>query len=81
MGLSVKQQESIQVFYRKKVVGDYTADLVVDKKVIVEVKSVKELNEVHEVQLVNYLKATPIEIGLLINFGAKVKVKRKIFNQ
>jgi len=54
---------------------------VVDGKVIVEIKAVGDLNEIHEVQLVNYLKATRIEIGLLINFGKKIEIKRKIFDQ
>ncbi len=62
-------------------VGDYVADVVVDDKVILELKAVKELNDIHEVQLVNYLKATGIEVVLLINFGPSVKIKRKVFDQ
>ncbi|MFH0774622.1 MAG: GxxExxY protein [bacterium] len=79
--LEIRQQEPIKVFYEKEVVGDYIADIVVDGKVIVEIKAVGDLNEIHEVQLVNYLKATRIEIGLLINFGKKIEIKRKIFDQ
>jgi len=81
MGLDVKQQEPIKVLYEGEVVGDYVADIVVDGKVIVEVKAIKSLEEIHEVQIVNYLKATKIEVGLLINFGKKIEIKRKIFDQ
>lgn len=61
--------------------GDYIADMVVNEKVIVEVKAVKNLEDIHEVQLVNYLKATGIEVGLLINFGKQIEIKRKIFDR
>ncbi|MEK9149290.1 MAG: GxxExxY protein [Candidatus Desantisbacteria bacterium] len=80
-GLEIRQQEPIKVFYEKEVVGDYIADIVVNGKVIVEIKAVGDLNEIHEVQLINYLKATGMEIGLLINFGKKIEIKRKIFDQ
>ncbi len=65
--------------YKSAVVGDYVADLVVEGVVLVELKAVSGLEQVHEVQLVNYLRATGIEVGLLINFGSSVKVKRKVF--
>ncbi|MHC4169071.1 MAG: GxxExxY protein [Planctomycetota bacterium] len=61
------------------VVGDYVADMVVEDKIIVEAKAVSELNSAHEVQLVNYLKATGVQVGLLINFGRSVQVKRRVF--
>ena len=80
-GLDVRQQIPIKVHYEGKVIGDYIADLIVEDKVIVEVKAVKRLDRVHETQLVNYLKAVNIEVGLLINFGKKIEVKRKIFTQ
>jgi GxxExxY protein len=60
-------------------VGDYFADMIVDNKIVVEVKAVSKLESIHEVQLVNYLKATGINVGLLINFGQSVEVKRRIF--
>lgn len=60
--------------------GDYVADIVVEDKVILELKAVKEFNDIHEVQLVNYLKVTGIEVGLLINFGPSVQIKRKVFD-
>jgi GxxExxY protein len=69
----------LKVHYRKKVVGEYFADMIIEDKLIVEIKAVSDLAAVHEVQLVNYLKATGLQIGLLINFGQSVKVKRRIF--
>ena len=59
------------------VVGEYFADILVENTVIVELKAIRELHKEHEVQLVNYLTATGIDIGLLINFGSSVQVKRK----
>jgi GxxExxY protein len=76
-GLRVKQQESIKVWYEDQVVGDYCADLLVEERVIVELKAVQSLTKEHEVQLVNYLTATKMDIGLLINFGSSVQIKRK----
>lgn len=81
MGLSILSEESITVYYENEIVGEYVADIVVEGKVILELKAVKELTEIHEVQLVNYLKATGIEVGLLINFGHSVQIKRKVFNR
>ena len=69
------------VRYEGELVGDYVADVIVDDKVIVEVKALSALEPVHEGQLINYLKATGIEVGLLINFGRKVEVKRKVFDR
>ena len=79
-GLKAQKEVPIKVFYDKKVVGDYVADIVIEDKVILELKSVKELHPAHEAQLTNYLKATGIEVGLLINFAESVKVKRKVFD-
>lgn len=71
-------QKPIKVFYEGINVGDFIADIVVDNSLIVELKSVTKLTKIHEAQLVNYLVATGIENGLLINFGEqKVEVKRK----
>ena len=80
-GLTVQQQQPVTVRYKGEVVGEYLADLVVEGIVIVELKAVTELEKVHEVQLVNYLRATGLEVGLLINFGKSVTVKRKVFDQ
>lgn len=78
--LSADMERRIQVNYDGQVVGDYVADIVVEDKVILELKSVKEIHPAHEAQLVNYLKATGMEVGLLINFGDKVQVKRKVMD-
>lgn len=67
----------IQVFYEGNLVGDFIADFMVDGQIILELKAVENLAPFHEVQLVNYLKGTGIEIGLLINFGSSVEIKRK----
>lgn len=79
MGLFVEKQRRIKVFYEEQEVGDYYADLIVAEKVIIELKAAESLCEEHEFQLINYLKATEIELGLLLNFGKKPELKRKIF--
>ena len=76
-GFRIKQQEPIDVLYEGQVVGDYFADLWINDLIIVEVKAVQTLAKEHEVQLVNYLTATGVNDGLLINFGPSVQVKRK----
>jgi len=78
-GIECRQQQHIEVFYEKERVGDYYADIIVENKVILELKAAKSIAEEHEFQLLNYLKATKIEIGLLLNFGRKPEFKRKIF--
>ena len=77
LGLEVKQQEPINVTYYGQVVGEYYADLWVDERVVIELKAAQTLVKQHEVQLVNYLTATGIDCGLLLNFGTSVQVKRK----
>ncbi len=79
MGLVCEAQQPITVFYAGQVVGEYYADLIVENTIIVELKATEELNKAHEAQLVNYLRATHIEVGLLFNFGKKPEHKRKIF--
>ena len=76
-GVRAVSQHGMEVYYKGKIVGAYTADLVVDNKVIVELKALERLHDIHEIQLKNYLKATGIDVGLLINFGKSVEVKRK----
>jgi GxxExxY protein len=76
-GLRVKQQEPISVFYDGQIVGEYYADLWVEERVVVELKAALALIKEHEVQLVNYLTATKVDLGLLLNFGSSVQVKRK----
>lgn len=76
-GLEVQQQYPIPVFYEDVQVGDYFADLWVAEQVIVDLKAIQQQLPIHEVQLVNYLQGARIDIGLLINFGQTVEVKRK----
>ena len=80
MGLFVEKQKQIKVYYEGKEVGEYFADLVVAECVIVELKAAESLCEEHEFQLINYLKASEIEVGLLLNFGKKPEFKRKVFS-
>ena len=80
MGVHTQKQYPIEVYYNDNKVGQYFADLIVEDKVIVELKAADAICEEHELQLINYLKATEIEIGLLLNFGRKPQFKRKIFS-
>ena len=80
MGLVVEKQKQIKVFYERKVVGEYFADLNVESCVIVELKAAESLCEEHEFQLINYLKASEIEVGLLFNFGKKPESKHTVFS-
>jgi GxxExxY protein len=79
-GIKVEQQARIQVFYSERLVGSYNADLLVADAVIVELKVVRTLAKEHDAQLLNYLKATPYEVGLLLNFGPGAQVRRKVFD-
>jgi GxxExxY protein len=79
-GLYVEKQKDISVFFRGKSIGNFKADLIVNEKVIVELKAIRALNSAHEAQLINYLKATDIEVGLLLNFGRKPEFKRFVYD-
>ncbi len=79
-GLKTVKQQEIVVYYDGEGVGDYRADIIVNDVVIVELKAARELAEEHEAQLLNYLKATTIEVGLLLNFGVKAEHKRKVYD-
>jgi GxxExxY protein len=79
-GLRAAKQQEFVVYYEGEAVGDYRTDIVVNDVVIVELKAVRELAEEHEAQLLNYLKATTIEVGLLLNFGVKAEHKRKVYD-
>ena len=79
-GLEVEQQYAIPVWFRGNRVGSFCADLVIDRSIIVELKAVRSIDPSHEAQLLNYLRATEIEIGLLLNFGVKPEIKRRIFD-
>ena len=78
-GLEVKCQYPISVLYESEIVGEYFADIIVNDIVVIELKAAKEISEGNECQLINYLKATNIELGLLMNFGKEAEYRRKIF--
>jgi len=76
-GLAVEQQKVLNVVYRDAIVGTYSADLLVEGVVLVELKAIRELDDVHLAQCLNYLKATGLPLCLLINFGSpKIRIKR-----
>lgn len=78
-GLKAEAQKAIKVFYDDEIVGDFKADVMVENLIILELKSVRQIAIAHELQLVNYLTATHMDIGLIINFGEKkVEIKRKV---
>jgi len=79
-GLTAESQKPITVTYDGRVVGEYFADIFVEDAILAEIKAVKNLTSEHEAQVLNYLKATDIEVGLLLNFGPKPEVRRKAFN-
>jgi len=77
INIKVKQQESIEVYYDNIVVGEYTADILVEGNVLIELKAVKNLDEIHVAQCINYLRATGLKLCLLLNFGnPKLEIKR-----
>ena len=80
-GMKCECQKPIDVYYKDEVVGHYIPDMIVEDKVIIELKSVANLRPEHEWQLVNYLTACHMNVGLLINFGHSLQVKRKIFTE
>ena len=80
LGLNVTQQKNIKVYYENEQIGDYFADLIVNELGIIELKTAESICEEHEAQLISYLKATEIEVGLLLNFGKKAEFRRKIFS-
>jgi GxxExxY protein len=80
MGLDVNSQVPVAVNFQGKVIGKYRADLVINDLIIVEVKAAKALCEENEAQILNYLKATKYEVGLLLNFGPRPQFKRFVFD-
>src|SRR6266496_379024 len=79
MGSIVDRQKEICVYYHGKVVGEYKADLLVNGVVLLEIKSVDKIINAHDAQLLNYLKSTEFEVGLLLNFGREAEFRRKIY--
>jgi GxxExxY protein len=78
-GFEVHQQIAIPVWFHGKKVGDFDADVLIDKKILLELKVARSIEQAHIAQLLNYLKATPIEVGLLFNFGPRLEFKRVVF--
>lgn len=78
-GFKIEKQKQIKVYYDDIIIGEYFADIIVEDTIILELKAAEGLIEEHELQLINYLKATEKEIGLLLNFGKKPEFRRKIF--
>lgn len=80
-GLTVRQQFPVRVVYDGRTIGDFFADLMIDEAVIVEIRSVEYVSRLHEAQLVNYLKATGIEVGMLLNFGPQADFRRRVLTK
>jgi GxxExxY protein len=80
MGLKVEQQVHLYVFYHGRVVGEYIADMVINDTVLLELKATQKIIEDHAAQLLNYLKATNIEVGLVLNFGPNAEFRRKVYD-
>jgi GxxExxY protein len=79
-GLNCETEKPIKVYHNGRIVGDYRADLLVENCVLLELKASEEINNANEKQLINYLKATDIEVGLLLNFGKRPQFRRKVFS-
>ena len=79
-GLTVERERPIAVQFRGSVIGDFRADIVVEGVVLCELKAMSALDSTAEAQMLNYLRATDIEVGLLLNFGKEAKVKRFVFD-
>ena len=81
LGLKADSQVRIKVYYKDEVVGEYTVDILVEEKVILELKTVERLEKIHEAQLLNYLRATGIQIGILVNFKhTNAEIKRMVLD-
>lgn len=78
-GYDIESEKKIHVYYKNEIVGEYVPDIIINESVIVELKCVEYLIETHENQLLNYLKATKCEVGLILNFGKDPQFIRKIF--
>ncbi len=80
MNLKCENQKPISVYYDDEIVGSYIADMIIEDKIVVELKAVEGIIEQHEIQLVNYLRATEMQVGLLLNFGTEPQYKRKVLS-
>jgi GxxExxY protein len=80
IGLIPARQQEVKVYYHGEVIGEYKADMIVNDVVLLELKSVEKLIDAHDAQMLNYLKSTEIEVGLLLNFGRQAEFHRKIYD-
>ena len=80
IGLVPVRQQELKVYYHGEMVGEYKADMIVNGVVLLELKSVEKLIDAHDAQMLNYLKSTEIEVGLLLNFGRQAEFHRKIYD-
>lgn len=80
-GLAVARQYPIKIIFKGRCIGEFRADLIIEQSLIIEIKAQQTLAPVHEAQLLNYLKATSIPVGLLLNFGPRPQFKRRIFTE
>jgi len=80
IGLKVDEQVPIKVYFRGQEIGEYFADMIVNDLILIELKSVRQIVEEHESQLLNYLKSTEIEVGYVMNFGKSAEFKRKVLD-
>jgi GxxExxY protein len=78
-GMKVERQVPVSVWFRGQQVGDFRADLLVDAKILLELKAARTIDQAHEKQLLNYLRATDVEVGLLLNFGVKPQFRRLVY--
>jgi GxxExxY protein len=79
-GLSIARETSVPVWFRGKKVGQYYADMIVERLILLELKAARTLESAHEAQLLHYLRATDIEVGLLLNFGLRPQFRRLLFD-
>ena len=77
-GLKTETQKPLVVKYHDKVVGEFRPDIIVEDKIIIEIKAISKLSKIHESQILNYLKATDLRLGFLVNFGEKLEYQRRI---
>jgi GxxExxY protein len=80
LGMIVQRQKDLCVYYPGKIVAEYKAAMIINDVVLLEIKSVEKLIDVHDAQVLNYLKATELEVGLLLNFGRQAEFHRKIYD-
>ena len=80
LGMKVEPQAHLYVYYRGRKVGEYIADLIINDVVLLELKAAEKIIEEHAAQLLNYLKATDIEVGLVLNFGPTAEFRRKVYD-